>query len=339
MNFLKKIALMSAFLFVMSSAAFAAGLTEGQEIKLWGARKAPGSENVNFHNTVIERSKDPKVHDRAMVHIDAPHMVVKLPKNPNGTAVVVGPGGGYARVVIDKEGDDIANWLTKNGVTVFILRYRLPEDPHNKNREDVPLEDGQRAIRIVRAHASEWGLNPNKIGIAGFSAGGHLAASLAVHWNKNFVKEPLGFTEEHKPDSLILAYPVISSTDTHQGSIDNLLAEDSYLPLGGLESTFGIGYLKKEDREELISLEKHVSADTPKSFIWHCADDGCVPVSNSLRFAAALNNHHIPFAMHIYQNGGHGLALGDEVTAKEESQINVDAAGWIKLVCDWIYRK
>ncbi len=248
-------------------------------------------------------------------------------------AVLIIPGGGY-EWVSEREGEPIAFALLTKGVQCYVLKYSCI-------RKSFPLDllEAATALAYIREHALENDINPHDIAVMGFSAGGHLAASLAVHWNKNFVKEPLGFTEEHKPDSLILAYPVISSTDTHQGSIDNLLAEDSYLPLGGLESTFGIGYLKKEDREELISLEKQVNADTPKSFIWHCADDGCVPVSNSLRFAAALNDHHIPFAMHIYQNGGHGLALGDEVTAKEESQINVDAAGWIKLVCDWIYRK
>ena len=252
----------------------------------------------------------------------------------NRPAVLIIPGGGYD-YVSDREGEPIAFALLTKGIQCYVLKYSCV-----KKSFPLDLLEAATALAYIREHAVENDINPDDITVMGFSAGGHLAASLAVHWDKNFVKEPLGFfKEEHRPNALALAYPVIATTDTHQGSIDNLMCEDSYLPLGGLESTFGVGYLTKEDREKLISLDKQVSDNTPKTFIWHCADDGCVPVSNSLRFAAALNEHHIPFAMHIYQNGGHGLALADEVTAKEECQINVDAAGWIKLVCDWIYRK
>ena len=216
-------------------------------------------------------------------------------------------------------------------------------------KKSFPLDllEASCALAYIREHAVENDINPDDITVLGFSAGGHLAASLAVHWNKSFVKTPLGFFKgEHRPNALALAYPVISATDTHQGSIDNLMCTDSYLTTSEElkkhiidDKSLDIGLLSKKERENLISLEKNVSPDTPKAFIWHCSDDGCVPVSNSLRFAAALNEHHIPFVLHVYQNGGHGGSLCDEVTAKEASQINEDAAGWMKLFTDWIYRK
>ena len=256
----------------------------------------------------------------------------------NRPAVLIIPGGGYDWVS-DREGEPIAFALLTKGIQCYVLKYSCV-------RKSFPLDllEAAVALAYIREHADENDINPDDITVMGFSAGGHLAASLAVHWNRDFVKKPLGFTDEHKPNALALAYPVISAVDTHRGSIDNLLATDSYLQTVTGSAAAGekgvyIGELPMALREELVSLEKCVSEDTPKAFIWHCADDGCVPVSNSLRFAAALNEKKIPFALHIYQNGGHGLALADEVTAKEEGQINKDAAGWIGLVCDWIYRK
>ncbi len=255
-------------------------------------------------------------------------------------AVLIIPGGGYD-YVSDREGEPIAFALLTKGIQCYVLKYSCV-----KKSFPLDLLEAASAMAYIREHAVENDINPDDITVLGFSAGGHLAASLAVHWDKNFVKVPLGLTDEHKPNALALCYPVISASDTHIESIINLLSRDSYLqehniPGGDSVSENGVyvGNLPDAVRRELVSLEKNVNEKVPKTFIWHCADDGCVPVSNSLRFAAELNEKKIPFALHIYQNGGHGLALADEVTAKEECQINIDAAGWVKLFTDWIYRK
>ena len=234
----------------------------------------------------------------------------------NRPAVLICPGGGYD-FVSDREGEPIAMELVSKGIQCFVLKYCCVKKPF-----PLALLQAAAALAYIRKNAYDFDINPDDITVMGFSAGGHLAASLAVHWNKDFVKKPFGFTTEHKPNALVLCYPVISVTDTHQGSIDNLLCADN-----------------SEKNKNLISLEKNVSADTPKTFIWHCADDGCVPVSNSLRFAAALNENKIPFALHIFEKGDHGLALANEVSAIGPNQINEDAADWMGLCIKWIYNK
>ena len=315
MNFLKKVALTCACLVAVGNAACAASLTDGQEIKLWPG-KAPGSENVNFHNEVIERSKDPNVHDRAMVHIDVPHMVVSLPKNPNGTAVIVGPGGGYSRVVIDKEGTGVAKWLNENGITVFILRYRLPADPHNQNREDVALEDGQRAVRIVRAHAKEWGVNENKIGIAGFSAGGHMAASVSTCYTRNVYK-PVDAMDKisARPDFSILGYPVISMLD-------------EYAHNGTKKRLFGENVKPTQAQMEKYSMELFVNKNTPPAFVFCAADDDVVPAINSIRYAEALRACGVPAELHVYTYGRHGFGIG--------AKLHTAAKDWSKDCTNWL---
>lgn len=315
MNFLKRLALTCTFMLIMGSAAFAAGLTDGQEIKLWPG-KAPGSENVGFHNEVVERSKDPAKHDRAMVHIDVPHMVVSLPKNPNGTAVIVGPGGGYARVVIDKEGADIAKWLNDIGITVFILRYRLPEDPHNTNRMDVALEDGQRAVRIVRAHAKEWGIHPNKIGVAGFSAGGHMAASVSTCYNRK-VYAPVDAIDQEsaRPDFSILGYPVISMLD-------------EYAHNGTKKRLFGKGVKPTQEQMEKYSMELQIDKSTPPAFVFCAKDDDVVPAINSVRYAEKLRSLDIPVELHVYTYGKHGFGIG--------ANLKTAAKDWSKACTNWL---
>jgi len=313
MKFFKKLFIAVACLFMVSGVASAAPLADGQEINLWPG-KAPGSENVNFHNEVIERSKNPSKHDRAMVHIDRPHMVVRLPKNPNGTAIIIGPGGGYARVVIDKEGDDIANWLKSLGVTVFILRYRLPDDNHNKNREDVALEDGQRAVRIVRAHAKEWGLNEHKIGIMGFSAGGHMASSVSVFYNRK-VYEPVDAADKlsARPDFSVLGYPVISMLDeyAHNGTKKRLFH--------GKPS---------QAQMEKYSTELHIDKNTPPAFVFCAKDDDVVPAINSVRYAEKLRSFGIPMELHVYTYGGHGFGIG--------TKLKTGAREWSKACEAWL---
>ncbi len=234
-------------------------------------------------------------------------------ENTKQQAIMICPGGGYD-FLSDREAEPIAFAFLKSGIQCFVLRYSV----YHK-RFPTDLLEAAAGMAYIHEHADEYNIDRNKISICGFSAGGHLAASLAVHWNKEFVKQPLNLDNRHKPHSVVLCYPVISSTDTHQGSIDNLLYNNYDC-----------------DAEELISLEKQVSEDTPPCFIWHCADDGCVPVSNSLRFADALSRNKIPYALHIFTEGGHGLALADEVTAKYPEQINKDCQIWLELAVKWL---
>ncbi len=229
-------------------------------------------------------------------------------------AVLICPGGGY-EFLSDREAESVALAFLAEGIQAFVLYYSVV-----KKQFPTALLEAASAMAYIRAHAAEWDINPDGIAVCGFSAGGHLAASLLVHWNKPFVSEPLGFDGEQRPNAGILCYPVITTGPlTHQGSIDNITSRDA-----------------SEEMLSLVTLERHVGPQTPPTFLWHCADDGCVPVENSLRFAGALSAAKIPFAMHIYPEGGHGLALANEVTAKTKEQLQPSAAGWFSLAAAWL---
>jgi acetyl esterase/lipase len=225
-------------------------------------------------------------------------------------AVIIFPGGGYARLAIQHEGYDIAKELSKRGITAFVLKYRLPIDSAcTDDREDVAFIDAQQAIKIVRTGATEWGINPEKIGILGLSAGGHLAAFMGTHFNKSLIDDAI--VSNLRPDFLILGYPVISFTDSlgHSGSRKNML-----------------GHHISAEKKEYYSNELHVSANTPPSFIFHAANDDHVSVMNSIAFFTALQKNQVPVEMHIIQKGGHGFGLNDA----EES------FDWIQLVFKWL---
>lgn len=229
-------------------------------------------------------------------------------------AVLICPGGGY-EFLSDREAEAIALALLAEGIPAFVLRYSI-----RKKQFPTALLEAAAAMAYIRTHAGEWDVNPEGIAVCGFSAGGHLAASLLVHWNKPFVTGPLGLSEEHRPNAGILCYPVITTGAlTHQGSIDNITCRDA-----------------SEETISLVTLERQVGVHTPPTFLWHCADDGCVPVENSLRFAGALSEAKIPFALHVYTEGGHGLALANEVTAKTSEQLQPTAAGWLPLAVQWL---
>jgi acetyl esterase/lipase len=211
----------------------------------------------------------------------------------NGTAVIICPGGGYWALAISHEGSEIAGWLNSMGITAFVLKYRLPDNSIMTDKSIGPMQDGQEAIRIVRRQAKEWGINPNKIGILGFSAGGHLASTLSTHFSEK-VYEPADSTSA-RPDFSILIYPVISmdSSITHSGSRNNLLGE-------------------KPSRKRIkhFSNELQVGKQTPPAFLIHSIDDNAVPVQNSINYAMALKRFNIPCELHIYETGGHGYGLG-----------------------------
>ncbi|MEY4379409.1 MAG: hypothetical protein RLZ85_1290 [Verrucomicrobiota bacterium] len=214
-------------------------------------------------------------------------LTVHLAEQPNGAAVVICPGGGYGGLVTKGEGHGIATWLNAHGIAGIVLEYRLPA-----GRPYVPLLDAQRAIRTVRAHATKWKLDPKKVGIIGFSAGGHLASTATVHFDLGEGKntDPIA-RESSRPDFSILIYPVISMEEgVHRGSKKNLMGET---PAAGLPDYF--------------SSQKHVTAATPPAFLAHAIDDKVVPIENSRMFYEAQKKAGLPTRLVELPNGGHGL--------------------------------
>jgi acetyl esterase/lipase len=264
-----------------------------QEILLW-PKKAPGSEYVDLTENIIERSQDTLVHDRIINNISTPSLEMFIPENPNGSAVVICPGGAYSYLSYDKEGLDIAKWFNTLGFTAFILKYRLPAEGHRQGT-NVPLMDAQRAVRFIRAHAGKWGIDTQKIGIIGFSAGGHLASTCGTMYERK-VYEPIDSVDQEsaRPDFMILMYPVISMEDgiTHAGSKKNLLGDSPDLKT-----------------VELFSTQTQVDQNTPPTFLVHATDDRTVIPENSLLFYYALQESHIPCEMHIFEKGGHGFGI------------------------------
>jgi acetyl esterase/lipase len=224
---------------------------------------------------------------------DIPTLTVFCPAadKSNGTAVVVCPGGGYGGLAAH-EGKPVAQWLNTVGVTGLVLKYRLGPKYHHP----VMLQDVSRAIRVVRAHAGEWKLDGTRIGVMGFSAGGHLASTAVTHFDdgKSDAADPIDRVSS-RPDFGVLVYPVITMTDpyTHGGSRSNLLGSNP-----------------SPDLIELLSNEKQVTDKTPPCFLVHGADDSAVPIENSLMFAQALHQHHVAVELHVFDHGPHGFGLG-----------------------------
>lgn len=223
------------------------------------------------------------------VATERPHLTAFIPEGDEPfSAIVVCPGGGY-QMRADHEGAPIAEWLVSLGIAAFVVDYRVA--PH---RHPVPLQDAQRAIRMVRARASEWQIDPERIGILGFSAGGHLAATAGTQWDHGdpTAADPI-LRASCRPDVMVLCYPVISfMLACHRGSLINLLGEEVTL-----------------EQRRALSAELQVTHETPPAFIWHTADDAAVDVDNALVMASALRQHGVDFALHVFPHGAHGLGL------------------------------
>ena len=235
-------------------------------------------------------------------------------------AVVICPGGGYD-YCSEREAQFIALKFLGAGICAFVLKYSCV-----KKKFPTATLEAAAAMKYVRDNAKEFDIDPELVFIAGFSAGGHLAASVAVFWDKDFICKPLGCTpEDIRPAGQVLSYPVITSGEfCHEGSILNLIGEEQDPQL-----------------RELVSLEKQVTDKTPRAFIWHCSDDGCVPVQNSLLYMKSLIEHGVLYECHIYENGGHGLGLCDFNTASYgwEGHFQPVAAQWADLAIDWVMRR
>ncbi|MFO7822600.1 MAG: alpha/beta hydrolase [Cyclobacterium sp.] len=248
--------------------------------------------------------------------VQKPQVQVFLPakRSSTGKAVIICPGGGYGVLAYDWEGLDIAKWLNSKGIAGIVLKYRLPSSDTQSNPHIVPMADGQRAIRLVRHHAEEWGIDPEQIGIMGFSAGGHLASTLGTHFDEGNPgdEDPIEH-QSSRPDFMILGYPVISFTEhiTHIGSRNNLLGQEP-----------------DEKWVEYFSNEKQVRADSPPTFIFHSQDDTAVPVQHSLLFYQGLLEKQVPAEMHLYPTGAHGFSLSINKAGTQK--------GWMESCINWL---
>jgi acetyl esterase/lipase len=229
---------------------------------------------------------------------DKPTLTVYLPEKEkaNGTAVVICPGGGYGNLALDHEGKQIAEWFNSFGVAGFILEYRHSGRGY---KHPAPLQDAQRAIRTVRAGAARWNVNPQKIGIMGFSAGGHLASTVGTHFDKGNpdATDPIE-QASCRPDFMILCYAVIALGEpyTHRGSQNNLIGKDA-----------------PDELVKSLSNEKQVTSETPPTFLFHTDEDKGVPSENSVQFYLALRKAKVPAELHIYQKGGHGQGMAQKI--------------------------
>jgi acetyl esterase/lipase len=271
------------------------------KLKFW-PNGAPESNGMTLPEEVFE--------GRRVRNVSEAEIYVYLPKIGvnTGAAVVICPGGGYIMEAMDHEGYDLAEWLTTQGVAGIVLKYRLPY-----GHDQIPLEDAQRALRIVHQKAAEWGINPAKIGIAGSSAGGHLASTAGTRFDMGNpdATDPI---EKYncRPDFMLLLYPVITFNEEfgHMGSRTNL-----------------IGSGNKWELVEKYSNELHVSAQTPPTFLILADDDGAVPTRNSIEFYMALKKYKIPAEMHIFRDGGHGFGM---------TKKNLPVDQWPNLFAQWM---
>lgn len=265
-----------------------------EQVQITGLTLYPEGIPGEIAHTPTEFQGRVVINDRSVVAVDSPELTMVAPPEDerNGTAVIILPGGGYERLAIDKEGFNVARRFAGAGITAFVLKYRMPLKDIMDNPSYGPLQDAQQAISLVRQHAKEWGIDSDRVGVMGFSAGGHLAATLATQFkqpvNKAYTKKIL------RPDFQVLIYPVISMKEdvTHQGSRLNLLGES---PDNRLISTF--------------SAQDNVTTNTPQAFIVHANDDKAVPVGNALQYHAALVEKRVPVQMLLLPDGGHGFGM------------------------------
>jgi acetyl esterase/lipase len=254
---------------------------------------------------------------------DKPSLTIYLPaqvpaglppeQKATGAAVVICPGGGYGHLAVDHEGHQIAQWLNSLGVAGFIVKYRHRNSGAGYGHP-APLLDAQRAVRMVRSRAAEWGVDPGRIGILGFSAGGHLASTAGTHFDNGDpnAKDPID-RAGCRPDFMVLVYPVISLTEsfTHGGSRQNLLGKEP-----------------DPNLVEYLSNDKQVTPQTPPTFLVHTYEDTAVPAENSIYFYLALRRAKVPAEMHLYQKGQHGFGLGKQLAAT--SSWPAQCAEWLR---------
>lgn len=240
--------------------------------------------------------------------VSKPELYVYQPAKPTGAAVIICPGGGYAILAIDKEGHNVAKRFQEIGITAFVLKYRLPSDLIMQDKTTGPLQDALQAIYLVRKNAASFGIDPNKVGIMGFSAGGHLASSASTHFADMKIENQENISL--RPSFSILIYPVITFGQyTHAGSVSRLLGENP-----------------TDEQRKYFSSERQVNAQTPPTFLVHANNDKTVPVQNSLRYDEALVKNGVPAELHVYQEGGHGFGLYNKTTKDD----------WFERLKNWL---
>lgn len=307
--------LLAALAILTLGAASPAG-PHTQQLSIWPGA-APGGEHATAKEEVIERRKSPDaLKDRIVRGVTVPTLVVFRPARPNGAAILMAPGGGYAWVVMDKEGYEAAELFAARGVTVFVMSYRLPHEGWAAG-PDVALQDSQRALRLIRGRAAEFGIDPKRIGVMGFSAGGHVAGELTLAWDKPaYAPVDAADVMSARPDFSVLMYPVATMKPpfAHAGSRRNLLGE---APTPAQEAAY--------------SLEAQARPDAPPVLLIHAADDFSVPVENALALFDALRASKVPAELHVFEEGGHGFGL--------RFAVGKPVAAWPEMTLKWMERK
>ncbi len=280
-------------------------------IPLWPSG-VPGDVPDGLKETIVARDNPFNLVDRAALDVTDPSLSVFRAAKPDGSAILIIPGGGYRWVVIDKEGFECARHFSDRGATVYVLRYRLPHQGWAAGR-DAPLQDAQRAMRIIRSRSGSDAIDPSRVMVMGFSAGGHLAGWLAMRFDQSTLTEQdTANAVSARPDAAALIYPVVTMARpfAHEGSRRNLVGE---APAAGIETVY--------------SLESNVRPDMPPVFLMHAADDAAVPVENALMLHAALRSAGCAVALHIFETGGHGFGL--------RGIQNTPLAAWPSLLREW----
>lgn len=283
---------------------------------VWPQGEAPGAQVSTVRFQLEEHHTGPSRFDRSVTGVRAPEITVYAPQNPNGVGILVTPGGSYRRVVLDKEGSALASCFNAKGYTLFVMTYRLPGDGHAEGA-DAPLADVQRAMRTLRANASAWHIDPERIGVMGFSAGGHAAASLGTRYNES-VYAPLDAIDQQsaRPAFMALVYPVI----TMQEAIDHPQSRQQL-----------IGETPTADQIRHYSAEHMADENTPPTFLLHAVDDPAVKVENSVVMFTALRRLGVAVEMHLFEQGAHGFGIRDA--------LGLPVAIWPELMMGWIATK
>jgi acetyl esterase/lipase len=266
------------------------GFSQTLTLKLW-PDGIPGSKTDPSYVEKITTTEGRITRCEKVVTPDLT-VFLPVPEKANGAAVLICPGGGYGVLAFDHEGNAIAKWLNDNGIAGIILKYRLPSDQIMIDKSIGPLQDAQEAMRVIRRNAVSWKINPDRVGVIGFSAGGHLASTLSTHYAEKVydVKD----NTSARPNFSLLIYPVVSfdTVITHRGTRNNL-----------------IGLKPSEEQVRRFSNELQITADTPPAFLVHSSDDNAVPVMNSIGYFKGLQKNNIPVELHIFQKGDHGYGL------------------------------
>jgi acetyl esterase/lipase len=307
----RQIILASAVAALAPAASATPGSSPANEVELWPGG-APGGDKVTVREEIVERLPEGPLRDRFAQHVTRPLITWFPPKKPfNGITLLIVPGGGYVRVVIDKEGVEAAEWFTERGFAAAVLRYRLPADGW-AGGADAPVHDAKRAMRLLRARHLKDGTATARIGVMGFSAGGHLCARLVTEPGLAYAKRDAADELEARPDFAVLMYPVIATTGpyAHAGSAQQLLSA-------------GVAAADLERFAPYLN----VGSQTPPTMLVHAADDASVPVENSLRMYDALRKARVRSELHVFDSGGHGFGL--------RSVAGKSVAAWPTLVQNW----